>query len=215
MSARGRFVTFEGIEGCGKSTQMRRLETALGTRDAPVLFTREPGGTKIGDVLRDVLLDAEHRAMTVPAEVLLYAASRAQLVTEVVGPALADGTHVICDRYVDSSLAYQAAGRGVDFDEVLRVNTWATGGLLPDRTILLDLPAQLGLERATRHGVDRIEQEPLEFHERVRKGYLELARQWPGRIVTVDATGTADEVFERVQALVDQALGGGPGGSSG
>ncbi len=215
MSARGRFITFEGIEGCGKSTQMRRLEDALSGRDVPVLFTREPGGTKIGDVLRDVLLDAEHRAMTVPAEVLLYAASRAQLVTEVVGPALAQGTHVICDRYIDSSLAYQAAGRGVDFDEVLRVNTWATGGLLPDRTILLDLPAEIGLERATRQSIDRIEQEPLEFHKRVRKGYLELARRWPGRIVKVDATRPADVVFERVLALVDESLGGSPGGPAG
>lgn len=198
----GFFVTLEGIEGCGKSTQAHMLSEALGEHGLAVVLLREPGSTPIGDRIREILLDREHGTMAGETEALLYAAARAQMVAERVRPALDAGRVVVCDRFVDSSIAYQAFGRGLPRDFVFDVSHWATGGLTPDLTLLLDLPVREGLARATRTACDRIEAESEEFHERVREGYLALADEEPSRIVTVDASGPVEAVAEKVSALV-------------
>jgi dTMP kinase len=190
------FVTFEGIEGSGKSTQARRLAAQLGPR---TLLTQEPGGTDIGRAIRGLLLDHGHHAMAPAAEVLLFFADRAQHVAERVRPALLEGRSVVSDRYTDSSVAYQGYGRGIDRALILAVARLATDGLQPDLTILLDLPVEIGLARAGRRGPqDRLESEVREFHDRVRAGYLEMAKAEPARWVRVDAEGSADEVAARV-----------------
>lgn len=195
----GAFVTFEGCEGCGKSTQLRLLAARLLEASVPVLVTREPGGTAIGERIRELLLDPEHDAMAASCELLLYEASRAQLVAEVIEPALARGEVVLCDRFSDSTTAYQGFGRGLPLDQIAALNLAATAGVQPDRTILLDLDAALGVQRATaQSGADRLEAEDFAFHERVREGFLSIARDEPGRIRVVDANGTPEDVAERV-----------------
>lgn len=199
---RGRFVTLEGIEGSGKSTQARLLCERLRERGLAVESLREPGSTEIGNRIREILLSTQHAAMIAETEALLYAAARAQMVSEAVEPALAAGRTVVCDRYVDSSIAYQCFGRGLPVGLVYDINNWAVGGVRPDITILLDLQVREGLARATRVGCDRIEAESAEFHERVRRGYLELARKNRDRIVVVDAAGSVELVAEKVQGAV-------------
>ncbi len=194
------FLTLEGIEGCGKSTQARRLAAALGPQ---VVLSREPGGTALGRAVRGLLLEPEHLGMAPAAELLLFFADRAQHVAEVIRPALAQGKQVISDRYTDSSLAYQGYGRGVRLDLILAMHEVATGGLWPSLTLLLDLPVEEGLGRvAARGGHDRLEAEVLEFHERVRRGYLEMAGRQPERWVVVDGRGSQDAVASRVGAAV-------------
>lgn len=193
------FVTFEGIEGSGKSTQARGLAARLGPG---TLLTQEPGGTDIGRAIRGLLLDHGHHAMAPAAEVLLFFADRAQHVAERVRPALLEGRSVVSDRYTDSSIAYQGYGRGIDRALILAVARLATDGLQPDLTILLDLPVEVGLARAGRRGPqDRLESEVREFHDRVRAGYLEMAKAEPARWVRVDAEGSADEVAVRVAGV--------------
>lgn len=189
------FVTFEGIDGSGKSTQAELLRIRLEAEGHEVVATREPGGTELGERIRDLLLHGEH--MTAWAEALLYAASRAQHVDEVVRPALERGAWVVCDRYVDSSVAYQGVGRGLGFERVLDLNLAAVGGLLPDRTFLLELevselPARLQGDH------DRLEREARDFHARVAAGYRELATRFPERIVALDATRSAEDLAEEV-----------------
>lgn len=214
MSGRGVFITFEGGEGCGKSTQVRMLAHRLELAGFPVRALREPGGTAVGEAVRAVLLNTDHDGMDATAELLLYEAARAQLVAEVIEPALDAGEIVLCDRFYDSTTAYQGYARGIPLDEVIALNAAATGGLVPDRTLLLDIDPVLGIARATALGADRLEGEDLAFHARVREGFLALAADEPHRVRVIDATGTPDEVAERVaSALIDMpafsdALGG-------
>lgn len=207
----GLFITFEGPEGAGKSTQIRllaaRLEAVrLETGGVAHLLTREPGGTDVGDRLRELVLDSRSRvsAMT---EFLIYSASRAQLVHEVVRPALERGLVVVCDRYVDSSYAYQGHGRGLDMAKLRAVSEAATGGLTPQLTVLLDLDPALGLSRAARVNTpDRIEAAGLEFHGRVRQGFLTLAAAEPGRFLLLDAALQEDALAERIWQVVQALL---------
>ena len=191
------FVTFEGPEGGGKTTQMRRLAACLRQQGYDVLTTREPGGTPIGDRVRAVLLDPLHTEMQPQAEFLLFSAARAQHVAQVIRPHLLRGGVVLCDRYADASLAYQGYGYQLDLDLLRVVTRFATGGLVPDVTFCLDIPVDVGLRRKTKGAGDawnRMEQKEVEYHERVRAGYLTMAALEPARWVVIDATRTADEI---------------------
>lgn len=189
------FVTLEGIEGCGKSTQARALAAALG---GGALLTQEPGGTPLGRSIRELLLHGG--AMSPAAETLLYFADRAQHVADVVRPALAAGRLVVCDRYVDSTYAYQGYGRGVPLELLRHAWTLATGGLRPDLTIFIDVPVDVGLARVGRRGAsDRLEGEHRAFHERVRAGYHALAAENPERWLTFDGTGPEAELTQRIK----------------
>jgi len=204
----GWLVAFEGVEGAGKSTQLRLLGRALEGLGREVVATREPGGTPLGERVRVILLDASSAGMHPRAEALLFAAARAQLVEQVIRPALERGAVVLCDRYLHSSLAYQGAARGLGVDEVAAVNRWGTGGLLPDVVVLLDLDPSVGLER--RSGTrDRIEDQEVEFHQAVGRAFRALAKADPDRFVVVDAGPTPEQVAERVCAAVLARLEGG------
>jgi dTMP kinase len=202
-----RFVTFEGIEGSGKTTQIQMLSTHLEERGVDHVLTREPGGTTIGDQVRRLVLDPA--VPMVPAcELLLYAAARAQHLDQVIRPALADGRMVLCDRFTDATLAYQGYGRGLPIDMIERLHALEALALVPDVTLLFDLDPAVALERARRRDISksvdetRFEALGLEFHQRVRAGYLELARRHPERIVLIDARGGAAEVQARVRTAV-------------
>ena len=196
---RGKFITFEGPEGAGKTTQARKLIARLQAAGHEVLYTREPGGTPTGEAIRGILqYDKAGEAPCPETEVLLFAASRAQLVRKVIIPALEKGTMVVCDRFADSTTAYQGYGRGFPIDQMLAINQFAIDGAIPDVTLLLDLDLDIGFERlATREGgvkLDRIEREARAFHEKVRQGYLQLARRWPERFQIVEAGRPAEQV---------------------
>jgi dTMP kinase len=195
------FVAFEGGEGAGKSTQVLALAATLEDLGHDVVVTHEPGDTRIGPDVRRLVLGHASAGLSPRAEALLYAADRAEHVDAVVRPALERGAVVITDRYVDSSLAYQGAGRPLDPDEVARVNAWATGGLVPDLTVLLDVDPADGLVRAGAQP-DRLEAEPLAFHQRVRNRFLELAGRDPDRYLVLDAAGATDGVAAQVAAAV-------------
>ena len=207
---RGKFISFEGSEGCGKSTQIRRFVDWLRDGGREVLVTREPGGTAAGEKIRHLLQhDPDGDALTPESELLLFAASRAQLVREVILPALERGAWVVADRFLDSTTVYQGAGRGLDREAVRRINAFAVGRALPDLTFLLDLDAATGHARAvaasgTQH--DRIESQPLAFFETVRRAYLELAAAEPARIAVIDASRGIDEVFDRLIRTFSERL---------
>lgn len=209
------FITFEGIEGSGKSTQVRRLRAHLEQRGTAVTVTREPGGCPIADAIRAILLDPASQALVPRAELLLYAAARAQHVAEVVRPALAAGRLVLCDRFADATAAYQGGGRGLDADLVATLNGIAADGLTPDLTLLVDLPVELGLGRARQRNEEssgpaegRFELEELAFHRRVRDSYLALAAAHR-RFRIIDGRGSEEVVAARVAAAVDAFLAGG------
>jgi dTMP kinase len=195
----GVFITFEGPEGAGKTTQIGLLVDWLRMRGFGVTRTREPGGDRVGERVRELLL---HGAVGVEAELLLFAASRAQNVQEVVRPALALGHVVLCDRYTDSTLAYQGFGRGLPLPLLHQINAFATGGLRPDRTLLLDLPSADGLARQMEDERNRLDREALSFHERVRAGYHQVALDEPERFRIIDASRGIDAVSRDVQAAV-------------
>lgn len=201
---RGYFITFEGPEGSGKSTQSNRLHNRLNL--AGVLTVREPGGTDLGEQVRKTLLSLERLRVSPWAEACLFSAARAQLAIEVVGPALHDGRVVICDRYVDSTLAYQGYGRGLNLELLTALQDAVTGGLRPDLTFLLDLPVEAGLERIPLEHRDRLDRESKSFHERVRHGYQEMAAANPQRWVTLDATHEADGLADQILAVAEQRL---------
>lgn len=194
----GFFVTIEGIEGAGKSSLSKALFERLSLHGREIVVTREPGGTKLGDSIRRVLLESEK--LSDRAELLLFEAARAQHIDDVILPALRRGAVVICDRYTDSSIAYQSGARGIDAELVEELNRFATNGLSPNLTILLDLPAEVGLARQTK--VDRISSEGIAFHESVRRGYLNQASAEPQRFVIVDATRSFDEVTREVTGII-------------
>jgi len=206
--ARGHFITLEGIEGSGKTTQAARLKDLLVRKGLDVVVTREPGGSPIAEKIREILLDPRNRKMVALTELFLYEASRTQHVAEVIRPALEAGKTVICDRFFDASTAYQGNARGLDMETVERLNLLATGGIVPDLTIVLDLPAEAGLRRLKRSR-DRIESEAIEFHERVRQGYLKLARLYPDRIKVVDASGGIDDISLAVAGTLEIWLAAG------
>ncbi|MFF4196017.1 dTMP kinase [Nonomuraea sp. NPDC001831] len=201
----GLFLAFEGGEGSGKTTQSRLIAIWLRDQGYDVVQTREPGSTKIGMRLRAILLDAAERGLSARSEALLYAADRAEHVEKVIRPALYRGSLVISDRYVDSSLAYQGAGRALDPEDVSRINAWATGGLVPHLTVLIDTPPEVGLTRLG-GAADRIESEPLEFHQRVRKEFRALAAADPGRYLVVDGTMPPEVLTRQIQDRIREIL---------
>jgi dTMP kinase len=204
----GVFIAFEGGEGAGKSTQVARLEAWLVERGRSVRTTREPGATGLGATVRSIVLDPANTGLSARAEALLYAADRAQHVHEVVRPALAEGRVVVTDRYVDSSLAYQGAGRAFDLEQVRSISRWATDGLRPDLTVLLDVAPEVGLARARgRAAADRLEGESVEFHQRVRDTFRALAAAQPQRYLVLDATGSPDALAGAVRDRVAPLLG--------
>ena len=203
---KGYFITIEGSDGSGKSTQLKKIISYL--EEKQVDLTREPGGTDVAEAIRELILDPAYPQMTAKTEMLLYAAARAQHVEEKVLPALQAGKVVLSDRYVDSSIAYQAYGRGLG-DMVAQVNAIATGGLVPDLTVFLDLPPAVGMARKQQeenHELDRLEQEKLEFHQKVYEGYDALCKKEPERICRIDASGTLEEVFGQIKEALDKIL---------
>jgi len=202
------FITFEGPDGSGKTTQARLLAERLREQRYEVVLTREPGGSDIGDQIRAVLHDLRNTAMDARTEILLYSASRAQHVAQLIRPALAAGKIVISDRYADSTLAYQGYGRELDLETLRTVTAFATGGLVPDLTLYLDIPPQEGLQRRRLGGDEwnRLDAEALEFHQRVRAGFLQLVRLEPERWVVIDSTHSIEEVQAEIKALVQARL---------
>lgn len=207
------FITFEGIEGCGKSTQINLLAGQLQRLGRQILLTREPGGCPISDQIRRLLLDADNRAMVPMTELMLYAAARSQHLAEIVQPALTAGSLVLCDRFSDATRAYQAFGRGIDRQAMESLNDLACNGLTPDLTLLLDCPVEVGLARARQRIAgssgpkeERFELESLHFHQRVRDGYLQLAAEEPDRFVVIDAAASQDQVARTVLQAVQQRL---------
>jgi dTMP kinase len=209
---RGKLIVFEGIEGCGKTTQIRAIEgwlrEKLGSDGLEIVVTREPGGTRLGQHLRELLLHCDEKALLSDrAELLLYAADRAEHVGGLLKPHLARGNIILCDRFTDSTVAYQGYGRGLDLGEIDALNRIATGGLEPDLTLWLDVPVEAGLNRVKVRGKgDRIERADLEFHRRVREGFAHLARTHPHRIVRVSGNADRDRVTRDIQTILTQYL---------
>jgi dTMP kinase len=204
------FIVLDGVEGCGKSTQVALLAQRLREAGAMVVVTHEPGGTAVGERIRELLLDPAHPEMTALTEVLLFCASRAQHCAEVIAPALAAGKMVVCDRFSSSTAVYQGYAGGVGMDVVMRVNDVATGGLEPDLLVVLDLDPAVGMARklgGSKTPGDRIERKPPGFHQKVREGFLEYARLRPGRAVVVNAEGEPQEVHGRVWEQVRNCWG--------
>lgn len=198
---KGLFITFEGGDGSGKSTQIRLLQSHLESEGYQVLFTREPGGTEISESIRQILLDPENREMDPVTECMLYAASRAQLVAQLIRPAIDQGSIVICDRFVDSSIAYQAYGRDLG-DMVMDINRYGIGECMPDLTIYLRVDPQTGKKRISDRDQDRIEMESSSFHQKVFQGYEQLCEECPDRILGIDASGTIDDIAAVIRGEV-------------
>ena len=208
----GRFITFEGGEGCGKSTQIRLLAERLRAAGKEVLLTREPGGTALAEKIRSLVREESDDPPNSRAETLLFIASRAQVVENVIRPALASGAWVLCDRFADSTFAYQGYGRGLDLEELKRINSFATGGLEPDKTILLNVSPEVSAKRmrareaATNTDADRMEKAGDGFHARLRQGFLELAATEPERFAVIQADGSVEEVEETVWNSIQPML---------
>lgn len=210
-----RFISFEGGDGSGKTTQLRLLESYLVSRGKACLCTREPGGTTLGKMIRRVLLEAGAQEISFSTELFLYLADRSQHVQEIVRPALESGKIVLSDRFTDSTIAYQGYGRGVDLDMLRRLNQMASSRIAPDLTLLLDCPVEVGLARTEKRSLeqpsgknrkDRFERERLDFHERVRQGFLDLARAEPERIHVVDASRSVQEIRDQIRKIVDERV---------
>ena len=210
-----RFITFEGGDGSGKTTQLKALEGYLTERGKSCIATREPGGTSLGNLIRQVLLEVGKQPITSPTELFLYLADRAQHIHEVIIPAIKQGKVILCDRHTDSTLAYQGYGRGIDLGLLRSLNDIASQGIEPDLTFLFDCPVEIGLSRTAQRQSqattgagreDRFEREKVEFHERVREGFLELARAEPHRFRIIDATRSVEEIAREIENVIDQEL---------
>lgn len=207
----GLFITVEGPEGAGKTTIMEKLRTYFAASGVPVLATREPGGIEIAEKIRTIILDKEHTMMDGRTEALLYAAARRQHLTEKIVPALRRGEIVLCDRFIDSSLAYQGFARGLGIDEVYAVNQFAVDNLMPDLTLYFDIEPDIGLKRIAKHAgreKNRLDLETIEFHRKVREGYKLLLNRFPGRIVEIDASQPMDNVYETAKNIIEKHLSG-------
>ena len=211
-----RFITFEGGDGTGKTTQLKALERHLQSKGCSCVSTREPGGTSLGKLIRQVLLEVGKQPIASPTELFLYLADRAQHVQEVILPAIDGGKIVLCDRYTDSTLAYQGYGRGIDLDLLRQLNEFANRGVKPDLTLLLDCPVELGLSRtaqrqpgagSARGREDRFERERVEFHEKVRAGFLAMAGAEPERFRIIDASRSVEQVSREIQNIIDREMG--------
>ncbi len=200
------FVTFEGPEGGGKTTQIRLLGEYLRARGLAVLVTREPGGSPVSEQIRQVILSKRNLAIAPETEALLFSAARAQIVAELIRPALAAGKIVLCDRFADSTMAYQGYGLGLDLDALRAITRFATGGLTPDLTVYLDLPVEMGIARKRPGEVNRLDQKEIAYHQRVRAGFLELIQVNSPRWVTVDATRSTDAVQKEIRGAIEQRL---------
>ncbi len=204
---RGQFITIEGVEGAGKSTCMDLIAERIRAAGLPLVQTREPGGTGLGEDLRELLLGHRHGGMSDDTELLLMFAARAEHIQRVIAPALQRGEWVLCDRFTDATYAYQGGGRGIARERIAVLEDWVQGGLRPDLTLLMDLPVAQGLERAGRRSApDRFEQEDLRFFEQVRAAYLDIARAEPARVRVVDAAPPLAEVSAAIQAIIDDFL---------
>ncbi|HBE09768.1 MAG: dTMP kinase [Eubacterium sp.] len=204
---KGLFISMEGPDGSGKSTQIDLLKKYFNDKGIECIITREPGGTNISEKVRGIILDKNNSEMDYMTELLLYASARAQLVAEVIIPALNEGKCVISDRFVDSSAVYQGIARGLGIETVYEVNKYATRGRFPDKTFLLDLPAEAGIARKKKQAeLDRLESEKLEFHQRVAEGYREMAARDPERIVKLDATKTVEEIHEAIISVIEELM---------
>ncbi len=207
---KGKFISIEGMDGAGKSTQIKYMKDFFEAHGHSVLHTREPGGTAIGEKIRELVLDKEHQEMGNITEALLYAASRAQHVKEVILPAINEGKIVICDRFVDSSMVYQGRGRGLGYAAIKSINDFATSYLTPDLTILFDIDPQMSLQRINIGDEgDRLEREKIEFHVTVHAAYMELAKMYPERIKVIKANRGIEEIREDVGLLLEKLLKGG------
>jgi dTMP kinase len=210
-----RFITFEGGDGSGKTNQLKALEGYLTERGKSCIATREPGGTSLGNLIRQVLLEVGKQPITSPTELFLYLADRAQHIHEVIIPAIKQGKVILCDRHTDSTLAYQGYGRGIDLGLLRSLNDIASQGIKPDLTFLFDCPVEIGLSRTAQRQFqaitgagreDRFEREKIEFHERVREGFLELARAEPHRFRIIDATRSVEEIAREIENVIDREL---------
>lgn len=209
MGHKGLFITFEGGEGCGKTTVIKNLESKLKEKNIDVLVTREPGGSLIAEQIRNIILDKANTMMDPRTEALLYAASRRQHLQEIVIPALEEGKIVISDRYLDSSLAYQGYARGIGMKEVYSINEFAISDTMPDITFFLDLKPELGLERIALHRsdeVNRLDLEKLSFHQKVYEAYHILAKEFPSRIITIDASQTVEEETNQILEILEKKI---------
>ena len=205
--SRGIFITMEGPDGSGKSTQIALLKEYLEKEGYDVIITREPGGTKISENIREVILNPDYKEMSSVTEMLLYASARAQLIAEVIGPAIDSGKAVISDRFVDSSLVYQGMARGLGVEKVYEINKTAIGDYMPDVTFMLDLPAEVGISRKKdQKELDRMEQESIDFHKSVAEGYRQMAARFPDRIKTIDATLPIEEICGIIKGRVKELL---------
>lgn len=204
----GKMITFEGVEGCGKTTQIRIIHKWLSSRQSRVRMTREPGGMKVSQYIRDLLLHEKLDGyLSDRSEMFLYAADRAQHIESFIKPELEKGVIVLCDRFTDSTLAYQGYGRGLDLGEIHQVNQIATGGIVPDLTFWLDIPVEEGRNRIShRRRYDRIEKADLEFHRRVAEGYKAIACDYPQRIIRIDGGGDRNEITQKIQSILSQKL---------
>jgi len=206
MALKGKFITFEGSEGSGKSTQIELIQNYLKKQKIPVEFIREPGGVKISEKIRDLLLDVRSVGMGINAETLLYMAARAQLVDEVIEPALKKGKIVLCDRFLDSTIAYQGYGSGLDVTFIKKIGQFVTQNIKPDLTLIFDIDAKVGLTRIKR-AKDRIERRATAYHDRVRQGYLKIAKDESQRVKVIDSQQSKEEIYELVKGYVNKVLG--------